>query len=137
MLDRLCTILGGRCAEEEFFGRITTGAYDDLKRAYELCHALVTKYGMSEKLGYVGYIENDYSKTYSDKTNTLIDEEIKRLIDEATEKTRELIKKYRTQIDGLSSALLEKETLDLRQISGILGERPFPPKSNYKAYLEL
>lgn len=63
--------MGGRCAEEEFFGKITTGAYDDLKRAYELCHALVTKYGMSEKLGYVGYIENDYSKTYSDQTNTV------------------------------------------------------------------
>jgi len=114
LLDRLCTILGGRCAEEEFFGRITTGAYDDLKRAYELCHALVTKYGMSTKLGFVGYIENDYSKTYSDTTNTvqffiilfivknliltndffyqLIDEEIKLLIDEATAKTRGLIK---------------------------------------------
>lgn len=92
LLDRLCTILGGRCAEEEFFGRITTGAYDDLKRAYELCHALVTKYGMSTKLGFVGYIENDYSKTYSDATNTLIDEEIKLLIDEATAKTRGLIK---------------------------------------------
>lgn len=69
LLDRLCMILGGRIAEEEFFGSITTGAYDDLKRAYELCHALVTKYGMSEKLGYVGYLENDYSKTYSDQTN--------------------------------------------------------------------
>ena len=66
LLDRLCTILGGRCAEEEFFQSITTGAYDDLKRAYELCHALVSKYGMSDKVGLVGYVENEYSKTYSD-----------------------------------------------------------------------
>lgn len=55
LLDRLCTILGGRVAEEIFFNRITTGAYDDLKKAYELAHTLVTKYGMSEKLGYIGY----------------------------------------------------------------------------------
>lgn len=71
LLDRLCTILGGRVAEEEFFNKITTGAYDDLKRAYELCHTLVTKYGMSEKLGYVGYVENEYNKTYSIETNTV------------------------------------------------------------------
>lgn len=72
LLDRLCTILGGRCAELEFFGKVTTGASDDLKRAYELCHDLVTKYGMSEKLGYVGYVENEYSKTYSDITNAVL-----------------------------------------------------------------
>lgn len=91
LLDRLCTILGGRVAEELFFSRITTGAYDDLKKAYELAFTLVTKYGMSEKLGYVGYMENEYSKTYSDATNKLIDDEIKRLIDEATERTREIL----------------------------------------------
>lgn len=55
MLDRLCAILGGRVSEELFFSKITTGAYDDLKKAYELAFTLVTKYGMSEKLGYVGY----------------------------------------------------------------------------------
>ena len=69
LFDRLCTILGGRCAEEEFFKKITTGAYDDLKKAYELCHAIITKYGMSEKIGFVGYLENEYSKSYSDETN--------------------------------------------------------------------
>lgn len=55
MLDRLTTILGGRVAEEEFFGSITTGAYDDLKKAYELAHNMVTKLGMSTNLGYIGY----------------------------------------------------------------------------------
>lgn len=88
LLDRLCSILGGRVSEELFFSKITTGAYDDLKKAYELAFTLVTKYGMSDKLGYVGYIESEYSKTYSDATNKLIDDEIKRLIDEATERTR-------------------------------------------------
>jgi AFG3 family protein len=69
LIDKLCSILGGRCAEEVFFGRITTGAYDDLKKAYEMAYAMVTKYGMSEKIGYIGYVESDYNKTYSDQTN--------------------------------------------------------------------
>lgn len=92
---------------------------------------------MSEKLGYVGYIENDYSKTYSDATNKLIDDEIKFLIDEATERTREILNEKRDLIEKLAEKLLEKETLDLKQINGVLGERPFPPKSNFKAYLEI
>lgn len=65
-MDRLCTILGGRCAEEYFLKKVTTGAYDDLKKAYELSHALVTKYGMSKNIGNIGYIETEYNKTYSD-----------------------------------------------------------------------
>jgi AFG3 family protein len=64
--------LGGRCAEEEFFGDITTGAYDDLKRAYELCFELVTKYGMSEKIGNVGFVDKEYRKIYSDFTNKVV-----------------------------------------------------------------
>lgn len=114
LLDRLCSILGGRVAEEIFFGRITTGAYDDLKKAYELAFTLVTKYGMSEKLGYVGYIENDYNKSYSDATNKLIDDEIKRLIDEATDRTRLLLTEHKDLIGSLAEKLLEKETLDLK-----------------------
>lgn len=55
LLDRICCILGGRCSESHFFGRVTTGAYDDLKKAYELAHAIVTKFGMSDAIGYVGY----------------------------------------------------------------------------------
>jgi len=85
LLDRLCTILGGRVAEEIFFKRITTGAYDDLKKAYELAHTLVTKYGMSTKLGYIGFQEGNYTKSYSDATNKIIDDEIKAMIDLATE----------------------------------------------------
>eukprot|EP00825_Cyclidium_porcatum_P036056 TRINITY_DN3790_c0_g2_i3.p1 TRINITY_DN3790_c0_g2~~TRINITY_DN3790_c0_g2_i3.p1 ORF type:complete len:230 (-),score=45.31 TRINITY_DN3790_c0_g2_i3:230-919(-) len=124
------------CAEQIFFQSVTTGAYDDLKKAYELCHQIVTKFGMSDVIGNVGYQESEYSKSYSDQTNKLIDDEIKKLIDEATERTKNLIEQYRPQIESLASALMEKETLDLKQIKQILGERPFPPKSTFKAYLE-
>jgi ATP-dependent Zn protease len=69
-------MLAGRCAEEEFFSdmEVTTGAYDDLKKAYELCFSFVSKYGMNLSLGNVGYVESEYGKTYSDFTNKLIDD---------------------------------------------------------------
>jgi len=136
LLDRICCILGGRCSEEFFFGRSTTGAYDDLKKAYDIANAMITKFGMSEKIGFIGFGDDQYYRKHSDETAREIDSEIKRIIDECTLKTRELIKKHKTEIEKLSEGLLEKETLDLNAIVGILGERPFAPKSNFKAYLE-
>ncbi|KAM3137743.1 hypothetical protein pb186bvf_010163 [Paramecium bursaria] len=136
LLDRICCILGGRVSEETFFGEVTTGAYDDLKKAYEVAHNIVTKFGMSENIGYVGYQETEFSKPYSDSTNKKIDDEIKAIIDECTRRTRELVKSRKDDIKNLSEKLLEKETLDLQKIVEVLGERPFKPKSNYKAYLE-
>lgn len=66
--------MGGRVAEEEFFERVTTGAYDDLNKAYEMARNLVTKVGMSERVGYVNFSENEYGmKTYSDATNRVKD----------------------------------------------------------------
>jgi ATP-dependent Zn protease len=66
----------------------------------------------------------------------IIDKEVKKIIDDCTKKTRELVKEKRELIEGLSDLLLEKETIDLKQIVGVLGERPFEAKSTYKAYLE-
>eukprot|EP01015_Nassula_variabilis_P012690 TRINITY_DN2032_c0_g1_i2.p1 TRINITY_DN2032_c0_g1~~TRINITY_DN2032_c0_g1_i2.p1 ORF type:complete len:549 (-),score=152.76 TRINITY_DN2032_c0_g1_i2:87-1733(-) len=138
LLDRICCILGGRCAEELFFKRITTGAYDDLKKAFEIAHAIVTKFGMSESIGYVGLPEDEYGqKRYSEETARIIDQEVKKIIDEASNRTREVVRKYQDKIQNLSTTLLEKETLDLRQIVNILGDRPFAPRANYKAFLEI
>eukprot|EP01016_Furgasonia_blochmanni_P045488 TRINITY_DN6426_c0_g1_i10.p1 TRINITY_DN6426_c0_g1~~TRINITY_DN6426_c0_g1_i10.p1 ORF type:complete len:197 (+),score=58.13 TRINITY_DN6426_c0_g1_i10:64-654(+) len=138
LYDRICCILGGRCAEEIFFNRITTGAYDDLKKAYDLAHAIVTKFGMSDRIGFLGFSENEYGqRTYSEETGKVIDAEIKRIIDECTERTRQVVKTHKEHIQQLSDTLLVKETLDLRAIVDILGDRPFAPKSNYKAYLEV
>jgi len=122
--------------KNSFFGRITTGAYDDLKKAYDIAHAMITKFGMSDRIGFIGFGDDEYYRKHSDETAREIDSEIKRLIDECTVKTRELVRKHRAEIEKLSAGLLEKETLDLNAIVGILGERPFAPKSNFKAYLE-
>jgi len=106
LLDQICAILGGRVAEEEFFKRITTGAYDDLEKAFKMAHNLVTKVGMSEKIGYVNYNENEYGmKIYSDETNRLIDEEVKRIIDECTDIARKMIKERRQDVENLSERL--------------------------------
>ncbi|CAD8109614.1 unnamed protein product [Paramecium primaurelia] len=137
LLDRICCILGGRISEEIFFNQITTGAYDDLKKAYEVAHSIVTKFGMSENIGYIGFQEGEFQKPYSDNTNKNIDDEIKKIIEDQTQRTRALLREKKDFVDKLATSLLDKETLDLQKIIEVLGERPFPPRSNYKAYLEI
>ena len=135
--DQIIAILGGRCAELEFFGEVTTGAYDDLQKAYRLAHSIVTKLGMSEKIGNLSLQENDFGiKGYSDSMNREIDQECHRIIDECTLKCKNMIKTHRDKIEKLSNILLEKETIDLKIITEILGPRPFEAKRSFKAYLE-
>ena len=137
LLDQLISILGGRVAEEEFFGQITTGAYDDLQKAYRIAHSIVTKLGMDAEVGYVSLEENEYGlKTYSDSTNLLIDQQCQKIVEEATLRCRQLVKKHRRKIQQMSDVLMEKKTIDLKDITSVLGERPFPLKENFKAYLE-
>lgn len=134
---KIIAILGGRCAELEFFGRFTTGAYDDLQKAYKIAHSMVTKLGMSDKIGYLSLEENEFGvKSYSNVTNREIDEECQRIIHICTSKCMELVKTHKGKIENLSNILLEKETIDLNIITKVLGPRPFPPKASFKAYLE-
>jgi len=84
----------------------------------------------------LGLSDEEYVSKHSEKTAKLVDEEIRSLIHQCTETVRGLVKKHRVEIEKLSNALLERETLDLKAIVDILGERPFPPKSNFKAYLD-
>ena len=72
LIDRLCVIFGGRCAEKFVFGRITTGAYDDLQKAYELAFSLVTKFGMNDKIGNVGYKDDEYVRRHSEDTQAVL-----------------------------------------------------------------
>lgn len=92
---------------------------------------------MSNRIGNINYSENDNRmKLFSDKTNTMIDEEVQMVISGCLEVTRKLVKDKHDLIQQLSDLLLEKETIDLKQIVEVLGERPFEAKSTYKAYLE-
>lgn len=137
LIDRLISVLGGRVAEEEFFGKVTTGAYDDLQKAYKIAHSMVAQLGMTSKLGFVNLENNQYGiKKYSEHTNYLIDLECQRIIEEATEKCRQVVKLHKDKIERMSELLLKKKTIDLKDITEVLGKRPFEPKENFKAYLD-
>jgi len=95
ILDMICTALAGRISEELMFdGRITTGASDDIKKVTQLANGLVTVYGMSPKMGLVGYnsaAEESYQKPYSEKTNAEIDKEVRAIVNECYSRTKEIL----------------------------------------------
>ena len=134
--DQICVILGGRISEEIFFGKVSTGAYDDLQKAYQLAKAIVAQYGMNEKLGWLRYNETEYAKHYSRATEEQIDEEMAQIIARCTAKTRALIQEKKSLIETLAEKLLQKETIDQRTIEEVLGERPFKASKQYEQYLK-
>lgn len=135
MQHEIATILAGRIAEEEFFGRVTTGAYDDLQKAKRKAELMVTKLGM---IGDLRSVQDDMvgRPKHSDRTQEEIDYLIGDIIKEAAVLARKLIKENREKIEKLSQRLLEEKTLDLRQIIEVLGERQFEIKENVARYLE-
>jgi cell division protease FtsH len=126
--------MGGRVAEEIVFGRISTGAQNDLERITRLAYAMVVDYGMSEEMGYISYNlsarENEpfLDKPYSETTATLIDSEVKSLIADVRAQTRGLLEEKREMLETLAQALLSKEVLNETDLTVILGPRPFPPR---------
>jgi len=135
LMDMIKVALGGRVSEELFFGKITTGAADDLKKCTQIATGIVTTYGMS-RVGLVNYYQEEgFQKPYSEDTGSKIDEEVKAILDNAYKSTKELLESKRNLIENLAEKLLEKEVLTLPDLIEILGERPFPMKENIKEYL--
>ena len=132
LMDRMAMMIGGRVAEELVFGRISTGAQNDLERITSLAYAMVVDYGMNEKVGYVSFNLSGrgadspvFDKPYSDETARLIDKEARGIIEEARDRTRDLLQEKRDKLETLAQALLEKEVLGPRELVNILGERPY------------
>jgi AFG3 family protein len=130
--DQICMTLGGRAAEEIFFGKISTGAQNDLQQITRIATAMVTVYGMSDKVGNISYYdpqaENQFSKPYSDETAKIIDEEVRRLIDEAYTSTKNLLTQRKGEVEKLAEALLEKEVLFQSDVETLIGPRPYEEK---------
>ncbi len=125
LVETLSTLLGGRCAEETALGFVCTGAVSDLQRATAIARDMVTKYGMSEKLGHATFTTGHdevfigrsmaQAKPYSEQTAALIDEEVKKLLDGAYAKCREILERDRDKLETVAQFLLEHETMDARQ----------------------
>lgn len=130
--DQICMTLGGRAAEEIFFGKISTGAQNDLQQITRIATAMVTVYGMSEKVGNISYYdpqaENQFSKPYSDETAKIIDEEVRRLIDEAYTRTKGLLRERKEEVEKLAEELLTKEVLFQSDVEALIGPRPYEEK---------
>lgn len=132
---RIIGILGGRSAEEIVYGTKTTGAENDIQQVTQLAQHMVTRWGMSDKLGMVQFAESQntylgggYSpKSFSEETAKLIDAEILRIINECHEEALMLLKKYRPELDALANALLERETLNEQEILEVTGLSAAPP----------
>ncbi len=129
--DKICALLGGRIAEEIIFGRISTGAQNDLERITNLAFAMVAEYGMSDELGYLSLKdsqnpENSYgfNKKYSEHTAERIDEAVSAIIQQNYERTKELILKHKDKLEQMAKTLLDKEVLDHNDLKDLLGDHP-------------
>ncbi|XP_049578746.1 mitochondrial inner membrane m-AAA protease component AFG3L1 [Syngnathus scovelli] len=141
LFDRMCMMLGGRVAESVFFGRITTGAQDDLKKVTQSAYAQVVQFGMSEKVGQVSFElprqgEMVLEKPYSEATAELIDEEVRALVERAYAHTHQLVRDKKDLVELVGKRLLEKEVLDKADMLELLGPRPFEEKSTYEDFVE-
>jgi cell division protease FtsH len=132
LVDTMTMLLGGRTAEELVFGEPTTGASDDIERCSEIARAMVTTYGMSERLGpqqlgsksHEVFLGRDYGHeaTYSDEVASFIDDEVRRLIDGAHDRARFILSTHRPTLDRLATSLVEKETLDDADLAQVFGD---------------
>ena len=131
MIDEICAALGGRAAEEIVFGAISTGALSDLEKITKQAYAMVSIYGLNDRIGNISFYDStggqDYTfnKPYSEKTAEIIDEEVKKMIDLAYERTKKLLQDNKTKLDLLAKRLLEKEVLFKEDLEEIFGKRPF------------
>jgi cell division protease FtsH len=133
LLDRMCMTFGGRAAERIVFDKISTGAQSDLDQVTKMAYSMISIYGMNSKVGNVsfyGMSQDQFTKPYSDNTATLIDDEVRKLVESQYERAQELLKKHREELNLIASHLLEREVLLKSDIERLIGPRPYaiPPQ---------
>ena len=130
--DQICMTLGGRASEDIFFGKISTGASNDLQQITKIAYSMITVYGMNDKLGNISYYDPNqdqtFTKPYSEKTAEMIDNEVRLLIDSAYLRTKNLLTEKKADVEKLAKALLEKEVLFQSDVEALIGKRPFEHK---------
>lgn len=132
MLDEMCSLLGGRAAEELFVGQISTGAMNDLERATKSAYGMIAYAGMSDKLPNICYYNNqDYSfqKPYSESTAKVMDSEVLKMINEEYDRAKKILTEHKEGHNKLAQLLYEKEVIYTKDVEAILGKRPFKSRS--------
>lgn len=140
LLDTMCMTLGGRAAEEVIFGKISTGAQNDLERITKMAYSMVTMYGMNDKIGHISYYDSERSeysqRPYSDETATIIDQEVKKIIDQAYQRTKQLLNDKSVELEAIAQELLEKEIIFQSDLVRLIGKRPFNKATTYEEFTE-
>jgi len=139
LIDEMCMALGGRAAEEIIFGKISTGALNDLERITKMAYSIVTVYGMNKSIGNISFFDSkqsdyNFTKPYSDSTAEKIDFEVKRIVENAYERTKNLLINKKEQLEKIAKKLLEKEILFQNDIEILIGKRPFKNPTNYQSF---
>lgn len=135
MLDEITATLGGRAAEEVIYGKISTGALNDLEKVTKQAYAMVAFYGLNDKIGNISFYDStgqqeyQLSKPFSEKTAELIDQEISKMIEAAYEKAKNLLKENLDKLHELAARLLQKEVIFREDLEQVFGKRPFEAES--------
>lgn len=131
IMDEMCAALGGRAAEEVIFGKVSTGALSDLEKITKQAYASIIYYGLNDKVGNISYYDSsgqseyNFNKPYSEQTAKLIDEEVKKMVDIAYAKTKQILATNKDKLVTLAEKLLEKEVIFKEDLEEIFGKRPF------------
>ncbi|KAJ5608854.1 Mitochondrial respiratory chain complexes assembly protein YTA12 [Penicillium herquei] len=139
LMDRMAMTLGGRVSEELHFETVTSGASDDFNKVTAMATAMVTKFGMSKKLGYIYYEEDPQQqihKPFSEDTARSIDIEVRRIIDEAYKQCHDLLTEKKAEVGIVAEELLSKEVLGRDDMIRLLGPRPYPESGEFAKYFD-
>lgn len=136
LMDRMAMTLGGRVSEEIWFDTVTSGASDDFNKVTRMATAMVTEWGMSSKIGYLNYKDDEQRlhKPFSEETARNIDSEVRRIVDEAYKQCKDLLLEKKTELKAIAEELLKKEMLVRDDLVRILGPRPFEDPGEFSKF---
>jgi AFG3 family protein len=139
IMDMVCMALAGRASEQVNFGRVTTGAADDLRRVTQIVYQMVQVYGMNERVGQVAFPKEEgqwpQDRMYSNATAEVMDEEVRIMVDEAYKRTIALMTEHKEQVRLVAEMLLEKETITNMDVSALIGARRYSSGKEYDEYV--
>ncbi|GJM36589.1 MAG: ATP-dependent zinc metalloprotease FtsH [Saprospiraceae bacterium] len=137
LLDRMCMTFGGRAAEKIIFGKISTGAQNDLDQVTKMAYSMIAIFGMNDKVGQVSFYsmqQDQFQKPYSDETASLIDEEVRQMVQSQYKRAQVLLKDKKKELEVLANALLEKEVLLKSDVERLIGHPPHMTEKELKEH---